>query len=117
MKILTLNNGTEIPVLDESVPTVLLMQYDQYSSIDTVRPLITEENLKGATLTDKDNTVVTLQNIVPLNISVNSGYEGIVDVRFNLREKTEMKLMREELSRIHEEQEVQNEAIDYLAME
>lgn len=117
MKTLKLTDGTEIQVLDESVTTVLLMAYDEYAEIDTVRPLITEQNLKKATLTDEAGNVTDLHNIIPVNISVSSGYEGAVDVRFNLREKTEIELMHEELKRIHEEQEVQNEAIDFLAME
>lgn len=117
MKTLKLANGKEIQLSNASVSTVLVLECDKYAKVDTVRPLITEQNLKGATLTDEDGNVVTLHNILPVNISVNSGYEGTVDVRFNLREKTEMELMREELNRIHEEQEIQNEAIDFLAME
>ena len=117
MKTLKLTDGTEIQVLDDSVSTALLMEYDVYADVDVIRPLITEQNLKKATLTDTDGNVVEFHNILPVNISVNSGYEGTVNVRCNLREKTEIELMHEELKRIHEEQEVQNEAIDFLAME
>lgn len=117
MKTLKLTDGTEIQVLDDSVPTVLLMAYDKYADIDAIRPLITEENLKKATLTDEAGNVVELHHIIPVNLSVDSAYTGSVNVRCNLREKTEIELMHEELNRIHEEQEIQNEAIDFLAME
>lgn len=117
MKTLKLTDGTEIQVLDDSVPTALLMRYETYAEVDTVRPLITEQNLKRATLTDEEGNVVEFHDILPVNISVSSRYSGDVDVRCNLREKTEIELLHEELNRIHEEQEVQNEAIDFLAME
>lgn len=117
MKTLTLSNGNTVEVNDASTTTVLFIDFDRYSLIDTVRRVITEESLKNATLTDSQGNVEELINIIPVNITASSGYEGDVNVRYNLRAKTELELIREELNALHEEQEIQDEAIDFLAMQ
>ena len=116
MKTLTFTDGRTLEVSDISSTTAIFMEYNSYSSVDTVRAYFTEANLKNATLTDEDGNVQTLVNIVPLNVQVNSGYDGAVSARYNLREKTELELIKEEINALHAEQEVQDEAIDFLAM-
>lgn len=115
MKTLELSDGTTLQVEDVSTVTAMIIINADYSGVDAIRGYITEENLKNAKLIDGSKET-TLVNIIPVNVETYSRYEGNVTIRLNLREKTEIELMREELNSIHSEQEIQDEAIDFLAM-
>lgn len=115
MKILRLSNGVEIEVNDVSTVTTIIIEKNDYADVDTLRSYITEDNLKNACLID-DKKTEQLINIVPVNMAVSSKYSGPICIHFLFREKTELEMMREELNALHAEQETQDAAIDYIAM-
>lgn len=95
MTILTLNNGTKIEVEETSTTSSIVVKGD-LTKIDTALTEITTENLKNADLNG-----TTLVNKVYTGFS--GTYEdGLYTVTFALRDKTDMEVMREEISEVQD---------------
>lgn len=95
MKTLTLNNETSFNFTDESTILALVTVLDTFTEVDEIRDAMTEENLAGATFDGE-----TVENIIPLAISARADADGKVVVNFTNREKTEVEIMKDEITEL-----------------
>lgn len=92
---LTLNNGTRIEVQETSTPNSIVVQ-GAITEIDNALSEITTDNLKNADLNG-----TTLVNKVYTGFS-GTCEDGLYTVTFALRDKTDMEVMREEISEVQD---------------
>lgn len=92
---LTLNNGTKIEVAETSTPSAIVVQ-GAITEIDNALSEITTDNLKNADLNG-----TTLVNKVYTGFT-GEREEDVYTVTFNLRDKTDMEVMREEISEVQD---------------
>ena len=91
MVTLTLNNGTQISVLETSTPNMINVSGD-LTTINTAIEAITTDTLKNA---DLNGTLIA--NKVYTGFS-GSREEDVFTVSFTLRDKTDMEIMQEQLN-------------------
>ncbi len=95
MKTLVLSNETSFNFTDESTIFFLVTVLDTFTKVDEIRDAMTEENLAGATF---DGEVV--ENIIPVSCSARADADGKVVVNFTNREKTEVEIMKDEITEL-----------------
>ena len=91
MKQLVLTNGTTLDFTDSSTIFNLTQVISSFAEIDDVRPEMTVENLDGATFNGE-----TVENIIPVGLSISAGLTGNITVTYNNRAKTQQELIDEE---------------------
>lgn len=112
---LILTNQSEIEIESGSslsgIKVLSQTKYDMASTWD----MITPENLRSVQIQNGDGTVVADYKNLVLDSEVSTIQEdGTILTSFQLREKTEVELLRDEVNALKEGQEVQNGAIDDL---
>lgn len=93
---LTLNNGTSYEVAETSTPSAIVITGNAMV-ITSALSEITTDNLKNATLGE---TVLT--NLVATGGTFKNIENGTVTATFTTREKTDMEVMREEISEVQD---------------
>lgn len=102
----TFVNGNTVEFEDGSNSISLIKKVSKLGDLDAIRALFTKENVTGMIINGE-----TVSNVVPVGMSIAStpsDAEEIVAI-FTNRLKTDIELIREE-------QELQNEMIDFMAM-
>lgn len=94
-KFLTFNDGAQLEVCDASTIYNVIVVFA--SPLDAMKAweLFTKENLEHGYIGDEE-----FSNIIPLDLDLIKDEHGIVIGRFESRDKTEMELIKEEISNI-----------------
>lgn len=92
---LTLNNGTKIEIAETSTTSAIVVQ-GAITEVDNALSEITTDNLKNADLNG-----TTLVNKVYTGFS-GSREDGLYTVTFAMRDKSDMEIMREEISEVQD---------------
>ncbi len=109
---LILSNNQEINIESgSSLSDMKVLSETKYDMI-SVWDMLTEENLRHIEILSDDVTVVGIyDNILLENETSTIQPDGKILTSFNLREKTEVELLRERVEQLESGQEVQNGAI------
>lgn len=102
----TFSDGTVVQFEEGSNSLSLIKKVSKLGDLDAIRSLFTKDNVTGMTINGE-----TVSNVVPVGMSIAStpsDAEEIIAI-FTNRPKTDIELIREE-------QELQNEMIDFMAM-
>lgn len=112
---LILANQSEITIESaSSLSDIRVISEDKYAMISTW-DMLTEENLKSVQIQNADGVVVAnYENLVLENETSTVQEDGKIITSFNIREKSEVELLREEVNALKEVQEVQDGAISDL---
>lgn len=105
MKSLILKNGVALEFTESSTILDLVNVFDNFESIDSIRPLLTADNLDGATFDGEP-----VSNVIPLYISAQAIDGESVVVHCMNRYKTDVEVLQET-------QAQQDDVINYLLME
>lgn len=97
MKTLVLSNGSSYEFTDDSHITHLVTDVNSFTLVDAIVANITEENLAGATF---DGVVV--ENMIPETCTAKSDLKGSVTVTIITRSKTEIEMMKNEITELQE---------------
>ena len=104
MKSLILKNGVAVEFAEVSTILDLVNVFPKFEDIDGIRPLITAENLEGATF---DGVPVT--HVIPVEVTVDAPTGENVTVHFINRYMTDVEILQET-------QAQQDDVINYLLM-
>ena len=96
-KILTFSNGVSKEFTDTSTIFDCITVLSSYADIDAIRTLFTADNLKGATFDGK-----AIENIVPVKVTAEAAATGNVTVHFLTRAKTDMEIVKEQITELQE---------------
>lgn len=109
---LILSNNQEINIESgSSLSDMKVLSETKYDMI-SVWDMLTEENLRHIEILTDDGTVVGIyDNILLENETSTIQPDGKILTSFNLREKTEVELLRERVEQLESGQEVQDGAI------
>lgn len=109
---LILSNNQEINIESgSSLSDMKVLSETKYDMI-SVWDMLTEENLRHIEILADDGTVVGIyDNILLENETSTIQPDGKILTSFNLREKTEVELLRERVEQLESGQEVQDGAI------
>ena len=112
---LILSNNVEIEIESgSSLSDIKFLSETKYDMISTW-DMLTEENLKHIEIQNEDGTVIGMyDNILFESETSTIQKDGRILTRFNLREKTEVELLRERIEKLESGQEVQDGAISDL---
>ena len=113
---LILKDGSEINIESgaslSSIGVISATKADMISTWD----LFTNENLKKVQVKNNDNILIgEYQNLVLVNETSNIQKDSTILTYFNLREKTEVEVLKEEVEALKAGQEIQDGAIVELA--
>lgn len=112
---LILNDQTEIEIESASSLNDIKVLSQTKSDMIAVWDKLTAENLVSVQVKNADGVVVgRYTDLILASETSTVQKNGIILTNFNLREKTEVELLREEVNDLKEGQEVQNGAIDDL---
>lgn len=96
-KILAFSNGVSKEFTDTSTISDCITVLSNYADIDAIRALFTADNLKGATFDGK-----LVENIVPVKVTAEAETDGNVTVHFLTRVKTDMEIVKEQITELQE---------------
>ena len=96
-KVLEFVNGVSKEFTDTSTIQDCVTVLTSYADIDAIRTLFTEANLKGATFDGQ-----TVENTVPVKVTAEAETDGNVTVHFLTRAKTDMEIVKEEITELQE---------------
>lgn len=96
-KVLEFSNGTSKEFADVSTISDCITVLTNFADIDAIRALFTESNLKGAKFDGK-----VVENIVPVKVTAEAEEDGNVTVHFITRVKTDMEIVKEQITELQE---------------
>lgn len=96
-KILVFSNGVSKEFTDTSTISDCVTVLSNCADIDAIRALFTADNLKGATFDGK-----IVENIVPVKVTAEAETDGNVTVHFLTRSKTDMEIVKEQITELQE---------------
>lgn len=97
-KVLEFANGVSKEFTDTSTIQDCVTVLTSYADIDAIRALFTEANLKGGATFDGQ----TVENIVPVKVTAEAETDGNVTVHFLTRAKTDMEIVKEQITELQE---------------
>lgn len=104
MRSLILKNGVALEFTENSTILDLVSVFNEFSEVDSIRPLITANNLDGATFDGEP-----VANVVPVEVRADAPNGESVTVHFINRFKTDVEILQET-------QAQQDDVINYLLM-
>lgn len=109
---LVLKNGTEITLEDSRGIEKLYVVVESKGAVVTLWEQLTPDNLKEIQIQNADGEATgNFADMVLCHIACVEGENGFVTVEINLRKKTEVELLREEIEVLRAAQQTQDVAI------
>ena len=96
-KVLEFSNGVSKEFTDTSTISDCITVLTSFADIDAIRALFTENNLKGAKFDGK-----VVENIIPVKVTAEADTDGNVTVHFITRVKTDMEIVKEQITELQE---------------
>lgn len=96
-KVLEFSNGVSKEFADTSTISDCITVLTTFADIDAIRALFTENNFKGAKFDGK-----LVENIVPVKVTAEADTDGNVTVHFITRVKTDMEIVKEQITELQE---------------
>lgn len=109
---LILKNGTELQIESGASLTDIRVLFPTKQDMIAAWDMLTEENLKEMSIKDADGGIVGRHsNLLLENETSTIQEDGTVLTSFNLREKTEIEMLKEEISDLKKGLQIHNGAI------
>lgn len=109
---LVLKNGTEITLEDSRGIEKMYVVVENKEAVVTLWEQLTPENLKEIQITNADGEATgNYADMLLVSITCVEGENGAITVEINLRAKTELELLREEMAVIKAAQQTADVAI------
>lgn len=109
---LTLQNGTVLNIESGSSLSSINMKHESKTAMIETWDMLTNENLKTVQVHNEDGTLIAeYADLVLVSETSKVNGDGTVSTSFQLRQKTETELLREEVEALKAIQQIQDGAI------